>query len=62
VDCLAQVKGQVLAAASALAPDVGNPGRRGHDRDTDGCPEPVHAREDRVFADEGDSAAAVSGR
>ena len=62
VDRLAQVKGQVLTAAGALAPDVGNPCRRGHDRDTDGCPEPMHAREDRVFANEGDFAAGVFGR
>jgi hypothetical protein len=62
VDCLAQVKGQVLTAAGALAPDIGNPGRSSHDRDTDARPEAMHAREDRVFADEGDFAAGVFGR
>src|ERR1700758_3729657 len=56
---LRRVQGQVLAAAAALAPDVGDPGRPGHDRDTDARPEPMHGREDRVFADKGDAAAGV---
>ena len=62
MDGLAQVKGQVLTAAGALAPDIGYPRRPGHDRDANARPEPMHAREDRVFADEGDFAAGVFGR
>jgi hypothetical protein len=61
VDGLAQVQGQVLAAAAALAPDVGDPGRPGHDRDGDARPEPMLGREERVFTDEGDAAAGVLG-
>ena len=59
VDGLAQVKSQVLAATAALAPDIGNPRRPRHDRDTDAGSEPVHAWENRVFANEGDGPSGV---
>ena len=62
MDGLAQVKGQVLTAAGALAPDIGYPRRPGHERDADARPEPMHTRDDRVFADERDFAAGVFGR
>ena len=61
MDGLAQVKGQVLTATGALAPDIGYPRSTGHDRDADARPEAMHAREDRVFAYEGDFAAGVFG-
>jgi len=60
-DGLAQVEGKVLTASAALAPDIGNPRRARHDRDTDAGSEPVHARENRVFANECDGASGVFG-
>ena len=62
VDGLAQVQAQVLAAAAALTPDIGDARRPGHDRDTDARPKPMHARENRIFANESYCAAGVFGR
>jgi hypothetical protein len=45
-----------------LTPDIGDAGGPGHDRDADARPKPMHAREDRILANESYCAAGVFGR